>query len=154
MKFRWIGLLILFQFSTFGQSVRAADFDGANLSGALLTNADLRGSNLSGANLTGANLSRTDLTGTDVTQHQLDSACGSGTKLPAGLRIQPCPASTASSGPDVTGQRASADQALPEADDDRDSASGVFVEVLPMAIRTQDSQPSPEREASFREGLQ
>jgi hypothetical protein len=153
MKFRWIRLLILFQFSTLEQSALAADFAGANLSGARLTNADLRGSNLSGANLTGANLSRTDLTGTNVTQHQLDSACGSRTKLPAGLRIQPCPTSTASSGLDGT-QRPSADQALPKAHDDRNSASGVLVEVLPTPIRTQDSQQFPEREASFREGLQ
>jgi ABC-type branched-subunit amino acid transport system permease subunit len=50
-------------------------------------------SNLSGANLTGANLSGTDLRGTNVIQRQLDGACGSGTKLPAGLRIQPCPTS-------------------------------------------------------------
>lgn len=149
MKFRWIRLLILFQFSTLEQSALAADFSGANLRGAHLTNADLRGSNLSGANLTGANLSRTDLTGTNVTQHQLDSACGSGTKLPAGLRIQPCPASTASF-PDGTGQRTSADQTLPKAHDDRGSASGVLMEVLPMAIRTQDSQQSPEGEASSR----
>jgi uncharacterized protein YjbI with pentapeptide repeats len=134
MKFRWIRLLILFRFSTLEQSALATDFAGANLSGAHMTNADLRGSNLSGANLTGANLSRTDLTGTNVTQHQLDSACGSGTKLPAGLRIQPCPASTASSGPDGAGQRASADQALPEANDNLDFASGILVEVLPMAI--------------------
>ena len=34
-----------------------------------------------------------DFRGTNVTQRQLDDACGSGTKLPAGLRIQPCPAS-------------------------------------------------------------
>jgi hypothetical protein len=145
---------MLFQFSTLEQSALATDFAGANLSGAHLTNTDLRGSDLSGANLTGANLSRTDLTGTNVTQHQLDSACASGTKLPAGLRIQPCPAATASSGPNGTGERASADQALPKAHDDRDPASGVLMEVLPMAIPTQDSQQSPEREASFRAGLQ
>jgi uncharacterized protein YjbI with pentapeptide repeats len=72
------------------QVALAADFGGANLRGAHLTNADLRGSDLRGANLTGANLSGTDLRGANVTQSQLDSACGSGTKLPAGLRIQPC----------------------------------------------------------------
>ena len=75
------------------QVALAADFGGANLRGAHLTNADLRGSDLRGADLTGANLGGTDLRGADVTQSQLDSACGSGTKLPAGLRIQPCPPS-------------------------------------------------------------
>jgi uncharacterized protein YjbI with pentapeptide repeats len=104
--------LIILQFCTLGQiTALAADFSGANLSGAHLTNADLRGSNLSDANLTGANLSNTDLTSTNVTQLQLDSACGSGTKLPAGLKIKLC--STAS-GLDTsgTGERTSVDQAL------------------------------------------
>ena len=145
---QWIRLLTLISFSIFAHSALAADFSGANLCGAHLTNADLRGSNLNGANLTGADLSRTDLTGTNVTQHQLDSACGSGTKLPAGLRIQPCPASTASYGPDGAGQRASADQALPEANDNLNFASGVLMEVLPIGIRTRDFQQPPEREVS------
>jgi uncharacterized protein YjbI with pentapeptide repeats len=90
-KNRQTWLLILFQLHILQQNALAADFEGANLSGAHLTNADLRGSNLSGANLTGANLSGTDLRGTNVSQYQLDSACGSGTKLPDGLKIQPCP---------------------------------------------------------------
>jgi hypothetical protein len=68
----------------------AADFSGANLSEAHLTNADLRGSNLKGANLAGANLSGSDFRETNITQAQLDSACGYGTVLPAGLTIQPC----------------------------------------------------------------
>jgi uncharacterized protein YjbI with pentapeptide repeats len=93
MKNCQIRLIILFQFCILEQVVLAADFGGANLRGAHLTNADLRGSNLRGADLRGANLSGTDLRGTNVTQPQLDGACGSGTKLPAGLRIQPCPAS-------------------------------------------------------------
>ena len=74
----------------------AADFSDANLRGARLTNADLREANLSGADLTDANLSGSDLTGSNVTQEQLDNACGSGTKLPAGLAIGPCPASKVS----------------------------------------------------------
>jgi uncharacterized protein YjbI with pentapeptide repeats len=73
-----------------------ADFSGANLRGARLTNADLREADLSGADLTGANLSGSDLIGSNVTQQQLDNACGSGAKLPAGRRIGPCPASTLS----------------------------------------------------------
>jgi uncharacterized protein YjbI with pentapeptide repeats len=117
MRFHWIRLLILLQFSTLQQSALATDFAGANLSGAHLTNADLRGSNLRGANLTDANLSNTDLTGTNVTQLQLDSACGSaGTKLPAGLKIEPCTASPASGlDPSGYGQGTTADQALLEA---------------------------------------
>jgi uncharacterized protein YjbI with pentapeptide repeats len=136
-------LLLLLQCCFLGQNALAADFSGANLRGAYLTNADLRGSNLSGANLTDANLSMTDLRGANVTQQQVDSACGSGTKLPPGLRIQPCPSSTASSGPDRTGQRTNAAQALLEAHDDRDSFLGILPGVLPMAIRPQDSQQSP-----------
>jgi uncharacterized protein YjbI with pentapeptide repeats len=93
MKNRQTRLAILLQFCILEQNALAADFGGANLGGAHLTNADLRGSNLSGANLTGANLSGTDLRGTNVTQRQLDGACGSGTKLPAGLRIPACPTS-------------------------------------------------------------
>ena len=94
MKNRQIRLLILLQFCILEQNALAADFAGANLAGAHLTNADLRGSNFSDANLTGADLNNTDLTDTNVTQLQLDSACGSGTKLFAGLKIKPC--STAS----------------------------------------------------------
>ena len=111
MKNRQIRLLILLQFCILEQNALAADFAGANLAGAHLTNADLRGSNLSDANLTGADLNATDLTDTNVTQLQLDSACGSGTKLSAGLKIKPC--STAS-GLDTngTGARTSVDQAL------------------------------------------
>jgi hypothetical protein len=147
MKFRWILLLILFQLSTSEQSAFAADFSGAKLNGAHLTNADLRGSNLSGANLTGADLSRTDLTGTNVTQLQLDSACGSGTKLPPGLRIRPCPASAASSVPDGTGQRTSVDQPPRKAVDD--PSSGVLVEVLPIAMQTQGFPPLSEPGISY-----
>jgi uncharacterized protein YjbI with pentapeptide repeats len=68
----------------------AADFSDANLRNVHLTNADLRGSDLRGANLTGADLSGSDVRETNITQAQLDSACGYGTMLPAGLRIQPC----------------------------------------------------------------
>jgi uncharacterized protein YjbI with pentapeptide repeats len=73
-----------------GTAGLAADFSDTNLKDAHLTNADLRGSNLSGANLEGADLSGSDLRETNITQTQLDSACGFGTMLPAGLRIQPC----------------------------------------------------------------
>jgi Pentapeptide repeats (8 copies) len=139
MKNRQIRLLILLQFSILEQSALAADFAGANLSGAHLTNADLRGSNLSGANLTGANLSGTDLRGTNVIQRQLDGACGSATKLPAGLRIQPCLAWTAS------GQPTTADQALPKAHDDRDSPSGILIEDPPMKRENAGSPQPPER---------
>jgi uncharacterized protein YjbI with pentapeptide repeats len=117
VRIHWIArLLTSLQFCTLGYNVaRGADFSGANLSGARLTNADLRGSNLSGANLTGANLSRTNLTGTNVTQLQLDSACGSETELPTGLKIEPCPDSTATVfGTDRNGQRTSADKPTPE----------------------------------------
>jgi hypothetical protein len=148
VKFLWIPLLILLQVATSEQSAFAADFGDANLSGAHLTNADLRGSNLSGANLTGADLSRTDLTGTNVTQLQLDSACGSGTRLPPGLRIQPCLASTASSGSDGTRPRTNAEMALPKTYDDRGPASGVLRGVLPMTMQTRATQQSSEREAS------
>ena len=87
-----IRLLTLFQFCILEQVALAADFEGANLRNAHLTNADLRGSDLKGADLSGADLSGTDLRGANVTQNQLDCACGSGTKLPPRLRIQPCPA--------------------------------------------------------------
>jgi uncharacterized protein YjbI with pentapeptide repeats len=68
----------------------AADFSDTNLRDARLTNADLRGSDLRGAILAGADLSGSDFRETNITQAQLDSACGSGTMLPAGLKIQPC----------------------------------------------------------------
>lgn len=110
-----IRLLTLLKFSIFAHGALAADFSGANLRGAHLTNADLGGSNLSGADLTDAILSGTDLRGTNVTQQQLDSACGSGTKLRAGLSIQPCQAPTAfRSDTNEPGQR-DVDQAPPEA---------------------------------------
>lgn len=83
----------------------AADFSDANLSGAHLTNADLRGSNLSGANLAGADLSGSDLRETNIVQSQLDNACGYGTKLPPGLRIQPCLAGAKSAGDDLRAAR-------------------------------------------------
>ena len=128
---------MLFQFGVLAQGALAADFSGANLSGARLTNADLRGSDLSGANLAGADLGGTDLTGTNVTQQQLDSACGSGTKLPPGLRIQPCLASAAS-GADAGGQRASADRALPKAHDGRATSPGTLTEAPPLGTRARD----------------
>jgi uncharacterized protein YjbI with pentapeptide repeats len=97
MRVHWAILLVILQFYASGQiAAFAADFSDANLSGANLTSADLRGSNLAGADLTNANLSGTNLMDTNITQSQLDSACGFGTKLPAGLEIKPCPASTAS----------------------------------------------------------
>jgi hypothetical protein len=143
----WNRLIILPLFCFLGQIVAlAADFSGANLSGARLTNADLRGSNLSDANLTGANLSGTDLTGANVTQQQLDAACGSETKLPVGLSINPCPVSTAS-GADAhgIGQPASVDQALPKVHDDRDASSVILLEVPPVGMKAQASQHRPER---------
>lgn len=132
-KSRKIRPRTLLLFGILQQSTLAADFSNANLSGTHLTNADLRGSNLGGANLTGANLSGTDLRDTNIAQHQLDDACGNGTKLPAGLIIRPCPASTASGrGANETGRRSSTDQALPEPDNDRNAAfSG-----LPEGIKT------------------
>lgn len=69
--------------------VLGADFSSANLRGARLTNADLRDADLSDADLTAANLSGSDLTGSNITQQQLDNACGSGAKLPAGLKVSP-----------------------------------------------------------------
>jgi hypothetical protein len=142
-KAYWI---ILLQLCISQQSVLAADFSDANLSGARLTNADLRGSNLSGANLSGANLSNTDLRDTNVTQQQLDRACGSETKLPAGLRIEPCPAPTASKvDANVTDHRASVVQTLPKAyDDDRGFSYGILVGVPPMQKNTQASSQRPE----------
>lgn len=139
--------IILLQLCISEQNGFAADFSDANLSGARLTNLDLRRSNLSGANLRGANLSRTDLRDTNVTQQQLDSACGSETKLPAGLRIKLCPASTAA-GADASGtdQRTSVDQTLPKGhDDDRGFSSEILAEVPPMEQKTQASPQPPER---------
>ena len=118
------------------------DVKGADLSGARLTNADLRGSDLSGANLAGADLGGTDLTGTNITQRQLDSACGSGARLPPGLRIRPCLAPVAS-GADAGGQRASADRAPPKARDDRATSSETLTEAPPLGMRARGSrQPS------------
>jgi uncharacterized protein YjbI with pentapeptide repeats len=147
MKKRQIRLLILLQFGILQQSTLAADFSGANLSGAHLTNADLRGSNLSGANLKDTNLSGTDLRDTNVAQTQLDGACGYGTKLPAGLRIRPCPASTAS-GLDTngTGQRGSIDRALPEPHNDRDAPQ--------QPLERIETSSSSGIEASFRAARQ
>ena len=90
MKNYQIPLLVLLQFGIVDYTALSADFSRANLSGAHLTNADLRGSDLSGANLAGADLSESDIRETNITQQQLDSACGSETQLPAGLRISPC----------------------------------------------------------------
>jgi uncharacterized protein YjbI with pentapeptide repeats len=81
---------VLFHVIASGNISFAADFSDTNLSGAHLTNVDFRGSDLSGANLAGADLSGSDFRETNISQSQLDSACGYGTKLPAGLRIQPC----------------------------------------------------------------
>src|SRR5580704_10061935 len=110
MRVHWALLVVILQFCASGQiAAFAADFSGASLSGANLTSADLRGSNLASADLTNANLSGTDLMDTNITQSQLDSACGFGTKLPAGLEIKPCPASTASGFDAIaTGQRTNA----------------------------------------------
>jgi uncharacterized protein YjbI with pentapeptide repeats len=89
----------------------AADFSDANLTGAHLTNVDFRGTNLSRATLTGADLSGSDFRETNITQSQLDSACSYGTKLPAGLRIQPCFSGAETAGPKL---RINIDQALSE----------------------------------------
>jgi uncharacterized protein YjbI with pentapeptide repeats len=96
-----------------GKTSFAADFSDANLTGAHLTNVDFRGTNLSRANLTGADLSGSDFRETDITQSQLNSACGYGTKLPAGLRIQPCFSEAETAG---TKLRMNIDQALREAE--------------------------------------
>jgi hypothetical protein len=85
-----IALLTLLQIGMLDYRVLAADFSGANLSGVHLTNADLRGSDLNGANLAGADLSGSDLRETNITQQQLNSACGSETRLPLGLTVSPC----------------------------------------------------------------
>jgi hypothetical protein len=87
---RVIAFVLLHVIIASGEPSFAADFSDANLSRTHLTNVDFRGTNLSGANLTGADLSGSDFRETNITQSQLDSACGHGTKLPAGLRIQPC----------------------------------------------------------------
>jgi hypothetical protein len=117
----------------------AADFSRANLSGAHLTNADLRGSDLSGANLAGADLSGSDIRETNITQQQLDSACGSGTRLPAGLRISPCLA------PDPPGP--SADEVGRRMMTSAASAGG------PSAITSTPTQ-SPETKMSFVGAIQ
>ena len=160
MKWPWIRFIVLLEFGI--PAALAADFSGANLSGAHLTNADLRGSNLSGANLNGANLSGTDLTGTNVTQQQLDAACGSGTKLAAGLKIKPCPTAVASaSSADRAEERASPDSVQPE--EDHDASSGISTEAPPEAKITGDSSQPSERggvlpnsalEVLFRAGSQ
>jgi hypothetical protein len=85
-----IAAFVLFYLTASGTAGLAADFSDTNFRGAHLTNADLRGSDLSGANLTGADLSGSDFRETNITQAQLDSACGDGTILPTGLRIQAC----------------------------------------------------------------
>jgi uncharacterized protein YjbI with pentapeptide repeats len=127
MRVHWVRVIVILQFCIFEQvAAPAADFSGVNLTGAHLTNADLSGSNLSGADLTGADFSGANLTDTNVIQSQLDSACGSGTKLPAGLRIQPCPSGTDA---DANGRRTNVDQALPE-----------------VRVQTQDSQQPPDHE--------
>jgi uncharacterized protein YjbI with pentapeptide repeats len=111
MRAHWARALVILQFCTLTQTTAlAADFSGANLRGANLTRADLRGSNLAGADLTNANLSGTNLLDTNITQAQLDGACGFGTKLPAGLKIKPCPAYAAShSAAIAAGQRIDAE---------------------------------------------
>jgi hypothetical protein len=91
---RQVRLPMLIGYAILAHPALAADFSGANLRGAHLTNADLRASNLTGADLTDADLSGADLRSSNITQQQLDNACGSGTKLPPGLGIQPCRART------------------------------------------------------------
>jgi uncharacterized protein YjbI with pentapeptide repeats len=127
MRVHWVRVLVILQFCIFEQvAAPAADFSGANLRGAHLMNADLSGSNLAGADLTDANLSGANLTNTNITQLQLDGACGSGTKLPVGLRIQPCPSRADADGND---RRTNVDQAPPE-----------------VRMQTQDSEQRPDRE--------
>jgi hypothetical protein len=152
MSVLWFRALILFKFSILGQSVFAADFSGANLAGAHLTNADLRGSNLSGADLTNANLSGTNLMDTDITQSQLDSACGFGTKLPAGLEIKPCPASVAAAAekPDTLIYKFSS----PSADEvGRRIMTSAASADAPTAMMPTSTQ-SPETKISFLEAIQ
>ena len=64
------------------------DLGSARLVGADLTNADLNGARFDGADLTGAKIS---------SQAQLDRACGTTTKLPAGYTLKPCPVNWPSS---------------------------------------------------------
>ena len=85
-----------------GASLRGANLQGADLRGTNLQGADLRGANLQGANLRvanlqGANLIAANLQGASLhfarglTQEQLDRSCGDAkTKLPPGLKIEPC----------------------------------------------------------------
>jgi hypothetical protein len=89
-RLRRIAAFVLLCVAASGKTGLAADFSDTNLRGARLTNADLRGSDLRGANLAGADLSGSDFRETNITQPQLDNACGSGTILPAGLRVRPC----------------------------------------------------------------
>jgi uncharacterized protein YjbI with pentapeptide repeats len=65
---------------------RGIGIDLINLSGANLTRVNLILADLGGADLTGANL-----IGARIDQKQLDEACGSDAKLPAGLTLKPCP---------------------------------------------------------------
>jgi hypothetical protein len=58
-------------------------------------------------------LSGSDFRETNITQPQLDSACGYGTKLPAGLRIQPCFFGAEAAGREL---RTNMDQVLREAE--------------------------------------
>jgi hypothetical protein len=78
--------------------------------------------------------------GTNVTQQQLDSACGSKTKLPAGLQIKPCSAATvAEVNPNGTGRQTGADQARFEGPYDCDPPSRISIEVPPSGAQ-QDAQ--------------
>jgi len=74
-----------------GADLSGADMLDADLSRANLSHADLKIASLTVAHLNQADLSDADLTGTTVTQHQLDNACGTDTKLPPGLTLKPCP---------------------------------------------------------------
>ena len=85
-------------------NLTGADLSGANLSSAHVGTLPARGelisqggANLAGASFSGANLSGADLSDAklsdakDLTQSQLDQACGTDAKLPAGLTLKPCP---------------------------------------------------------------
>ncbi len=70
----------------------SADLSGAYLDGAILDGADLRRASLTQASLDEVRLDGADLTGVrGLTQDQLDRACGTGTTLPKGFIIAPCP---------------------------------------------------------------
>jgi Pentapeptide repeats (8 copies)/Protein of unknown function (DUF2934) len=79
-----------------GANLWGVRLDEANLGSAHLTGADLVGAHLKGANLSGADPDGADLSGTDLSgahldgQAQLDTAYGSGAKLPDGLTLKPC----------------------------------------------------------------